>query len=97
MKNTINTLIRRTFFFSVRDFCEQKTGSIKSMVRTELEVRTRLESVLIEAERTRITTIPMRTGESCSSIVGITASYPPSGLTPSALILPKSLPKPPRK
>ena len=47
---------------------------MKSIVSTELDVRTRLESVLIDAESTRITTIPIIIGERFSSIVGITES-----------------------
>ena len=44
----------------------------------ELLVRTRLDNVDIEAERTRITTIPIRISGSPESIVGIIESYPPA-------------------
>ena len=61
-------------------------------MRVELEVRTRDDSVDIEAERTSMTTIPMSMSGIFSSIVGIMASYPDVFTSTSY-----SLPNPPRK
>lgn len=51
-----------------------ESGTMKSSVSVELEVRTSDESVDIEAERTRISVIPMMSGERFESIVGIISS-----------------------
>ena len=71
-KTTINTLIRRTFFFSSIFFMQVEPR--KSMVSVELEVRTREERVDIEAERTRTITTPRSASERVESICGIMIS-----------------------
>ena len=60
-KTAISILIIRSSFFSLIFF---ESGLIRSMVRTELEVRTSDESVDMEAESTRTITIPK---SSCGS------------------------------
>ena len=71
----------------------------KSMVMVELEASTRLDRVDIDAESTRITTMAMRMSGRPESIVGITASYPPTGMPLAATSMrsENSRPKPPRK
>ena len=91
MKNTIKTLIMSIFFLSVISFFTI-CPLMRSSVRVELEVRTRDESVDMDAERTRITTIPIRISGSPESIVGMTASKPFLSTLTS-----KRRPKPPRK
>ena len=68
------------------------TGFIKSIVSVELDVRTRDESVDIDAESTSMTTRPIRAAGSFSSRCGMIASNPSV-----ATSVPVSLPNPPRK
>ena len=89
MKTRMNALIIIRVFFSSFFFV---IGTMKSSVSVELDVRTSDERVDIEAERTRISVIPMMIGERFESIVGIISSKPFSAT--STL---KILPKPPRK
>ena len=67
---------------------------IKSSVSVELEASTRLESVDIEAESTKIITTPIKNSGRRSIIAGIIASNP-SFATSSPVK--KSLPNPPKK
>ena len=73
-------------------------GLIRSIVRVELEVSTRDESVDIEAESTSTTTIPSRiSGNAVSSIDGTILSNASLPFTVMSSLFTKSLPKPPIK
>ena len=71
MKTRIKARIIISVFFWSFFF---ESGTIKSSVSVELELRTSDESVDIEAERTRISVIPIISGERFESIVGIISS-----------------------
>ena len=96
MNTTMKTLIRITCFFSLIFLMMLPLS--RSIVSVELEAITSDDSVLIEADRTKITTIAIRKSGRVESIVGIIESKPPAG-TPSfiGISAEKSLPKPPRK
>ena len=70
---------------------------MRSKVRVEAEVSTREDSVDMEADSTRITTMAITISGSPSSMVGMMLSY--FGAPPAAysIVSPYSLPKPPRK
>ena len=74
MKKTTSILIERTCFFSLIFLII--LSLIRSSVRVDDEARTSEESVLIEAERTSITTSPISMGDRLESIVGIIESKP---------------------
>ena len=72
MNTTMRPRMVSTCFFSSISLT---TLSLRrSSVRVELEAMTRLESVDMEAESTRMTTMPIRSGERFSSIAGMMAS-----------------------
>ena len=79
-------------FFSSSLFLH--SGFIRSSVSVELDVSTSEDSVDIDAERTRITTIPISISGSDSSIFGIIPSEP---ICVSSSSDTNILPKPPRK
>ena len=87
---TSMTLMISICFFS--SILGAMTGFIKSIVSVELDVRTRDESVDIDAESTSMTTSPIRAAGSFSSRCGMIASNPSV-----ATSVPVSLPNPPRK
>ena len=72
IKNTIRIRISKSCFFSLKFFAIFPL--IKSSVNVELDVSTREDSVDIDAESTRITTIPISTSGRVESIAGIMAS-----------------------
>ena len=71
-----------------------RSGSIRLSVSVEEEVRTREESVDIEAERTRMSTMAISISGSFESIEGMMLSKP---FAATCSLVAKSLPKPPRK
>ena len=92
MKSTISTLITETCFFSVI-FLSRLSRS-RSSVMVELEVRTRDESVDMDAESTRMTTIPISRSGSPESMAGMMESKP---FATMSTLPEKRRPKPPRK
>ena len=78
MKNTMNTRMMETFFFSPILFLER--GSITSSVNVELDVSTREESVDMEAESTSTMTTAMTSAGRVASIAGTIVSN--RGVTP---------------
>ena len=72
MNTTTNTRMQNTCFFSSMSFT--KLSFRKSMVMVELDASTSEDSVDMEADRTRITTMAIRMSGRPDSIVGITAS-----------------------
>ena len=72
IKNTMNSLMMKTCFFSVMSFFIE--GLITSSVKVELEVSTSDESVDIEAASTSTITTAMMTEGSVESIVGTIVS-----------------------
>ena len=96
IKNTINTLITNTCFFSDISFLD--AGLITSSVNVELDVSTSDERVDIDADNTSTMTTAMTSAGSVDNMVGTMVSnsgFPVAGLmvTLSAY----SLPNPPRK
>ena len=96
IKNTINTLITNTCFFSDISFLD--AGLITSSVNVELDVSTSDERVDIDADNTSTMTTAMTSAGSVDNMVGTMVSnsgFPAAGLmvTLSAY----SLPNPPRK
>ena len=92
IKTTIRPRMMRSCPFS--SIFRWEWSRIRSRVMVELEVRTSEDSVDIDAERTRITTIPIRRSGSPDSMAGMMESYPSAAtLTRSE----NSRPKPPRK
>ncbi len=91
-KIAINARITISDFFSSSLFLQ--SGFIRSSVSVELDVSTSDDSVDIDAERTRMTTIPISISGSDSSILGIIPSEP---ICVSSSSDTNILPKPPRK
>ena len=95
MKNATSIRITRICFFSSIFFTILPL--MRSSVRVELEVRTRLERVDIEADSTSTMTMPISTSGRVLSIEGIIESYIGAPFAPYSISAEKSLPKPPRK
>ena len=72
IKTTIRHRIVKTCFFSSMFLI--RLSLIRSRARVELDAMTSEDSVDMDADRTRITTIPMSRDGRSSSMVGIMAS-----------------------
>ena len=94
MKNAMKARMTIIFFFSLIPFFV--IGEIKSSVMVEDDVRTREDSVDMDADRTSTSTTAMSISGRFESMVGMTLSNPPTGF-PSGPGVRNALAKPPRK